>query len=205
MKNLSCLLSLLFIAVSGASCQTPAPPPFLYVVRYLCFTAMPKPGAVFEPGTESAIFDKMQEGWPVPLTSNPQDFLNRLRQQEPRYTYQANLAGQSVRADDGSYLLRGGPEKNDPRQCRVDYTVWVLKRDSPTLIHTHMKGMMHYKASPAGETGWGLDDTMVAEGNKNILGQTKSMGIDGAAEKTIFVYCFLEASAANGGAKTRLW
>lgn len=200
MKKLPCLLSLLFIVVSAASCQTPDPPPPAYIVRYLCFTATPKPGAIFE--SESPIFQKMQEGWPAPLTSNPQDFLNRLRQQEPRYTYQADLAGQSVRADDGSYLLRGGPAKNDPRQCRVDYSAWVLKRDSPTLLHSHMKGMMHYKqAGSSGETGSGLDDTMVAEGNKEILGQTKSMGIDGAAEKTVFVYCFLEAPAASSRSK----
>lgn len=198
MKKLFCLLFLLFAAVGGASCQTPSPPSSsTYIVRYLCFTATPKPEAVFDAETLPAIFQKMQNGWAIPLTSDSQSFLNRLRREEPRYTYQANLAGQSARQSDGSYLLRAGPKDSDPRQCRVDYTVWFLKRDSPTMLRTHMKGMMHYKASSSGEAGMGLDDTMVAEGNKQILGQTKSMGIAGAVEQTIFVYCVLEIPATK--------
>ena len=205
--------------------QATAPP--RYLVRYLCFTITPAPGALF-PEAPKALPPTLNRlnseyGWGVPLTSDPQQFLARLHREEPRYTYQLDLAGQSVLTPDVPCRLLGGPRPDDPQACRVDFTLSLVSPDTevakqaradtldlmkidPTkvdpalkapgavLIYTHMKGS--YRLVPPGGNGMaesGGDDTMSPKGKEQILGRTRSMGLDGDAthKQTIFVFCIL--------------
>ena len=215
---------------AGASAQvkppTQAPTP-RYLVRYLCFTIMPEPGALFPeaPRALPPILNKLNSeyGWGVTLTSDPQQFLARLRREEPRYTYQLDLAGQSALTPNVPCRLLGGPRPDDPQACRVDFTLSLVSPDteaakqaradtlylmkidpakvdpalrapSVTLIYTHMKGS--YRLLPQGGNGMaesGGDDTMSPKGKEQILGRTRSMGLDGNAthKQTVFVFCIL--------------
>ena len=79
--------------------QAPVKPPLPhYIVRYLCFTVTPKPGANFpeQPPVLPPVLGDLnsQYGWPVALTPDPGQFLARLRRKDSRYTYRLDLADQ---------------------------------------------------------------------------------------------------------------
>ena len=171
------------------------PPPIL--VRYLVFTATPRPGAVFASGNaftkDVAVFDELQNCLGEPLTADPARFLAVLQQREPRYTFRLHLSGAAVPAGDNRYVIRGGPDKRDPFQFTIHDEITVLRSESPTTILTQSKGsLQNISLSSSGTEGMGWDDTAVPEGNRQVLSPTRSMGISGTPPmmSVIYVRCF---------------
>jgi hypothetical protein len=160
-------------------------------IRFVWFSATPKPEAKLDDQQMPAVFQNLQEGWPVPLSQDPHAFLARLAKEEPRYVYQLHLAGASVPLDNSFYVISSGPNQSDPLRHTVQETIRVLGWDSPTQLRTRRVGSLYYRAKDGnGVDSSGWDDTTVEEGNKQVLGLTKSMGIHGRPTETMTIYAF---------------
>ena len=206
------LLSVFFTFLVGVSQAAEDQKPSLSIppltIRYIWFTATPKPGAVFTPQelerpTETRglvvppVFEKLAKGLDVPLTDDAEAFLKELQKEEPRYTFRIHLFGTAYQTDKKRYRILDASEGRHPFQYIVSDEVRVLRRQSATALRIRHSGEMKQQAAKTSGLATQVndwDDTYAAEGRIWEVGKTVAVVTNGLPpdESNIYALCIQE-------------
>ena len=189
-RRIALVVAASWIAGNPSSAE-PEPKPEL-TVRYVWFTAVPKAEAKVDPRALPAVFQQLQSGWKVTIPDNAADFLTRLHEIEPRFTYRLLLSGSARQTGVRSYVISDGPRKDDPEQHTVAEEIRVRRWEAPKSLRIKRLGKLTRRAAEGGTMGARCDDTNVYDGNQVLLDTTQSMGLFGSPDVklTAYVTCF---------------
>jgi hypothetical protein len=185
----------------------PAASPRPLVIRYVWFSATPKPGQSLAADVMPTVFQRMQDSQFPAMSDDPNDFLKTLNRLEPRYSYRLYLSGAAAPLGSDFYRISGVPKETDPLRHAVGETIRVIGRPSPNALRVHRKGRLD-SLSPesTGLSGSRWDDSALPEGNLQPLGTTRSLGVlrEPSGRLTVYAVSFSEEvpSAAKPAATT---
>jgi hypothetical protein len=192
---LACALACAALTPASAQAPTSQPPPL--TIRFIWFTATPKPAVRVDPEHLPAVFSELQKGWSVPLTEDPGVFLKRLEKAAPNFTYRLRLAGTAGSITDQYYVISAGPRDDDPQRCTVQEVIRIVRRESPTTVRTRREARLLTRSANGSVEGSGWNSMGTDDGDPQVLGRTTSMGTDCQPDGTLTVYAtyFVERKA----------
>jgi hypothetical protein len=179
----------------------PAASPRPLVIRYVWFSATPKPGRSLPADVMPAVLQRMQDSQFPALGDDPNALLKALNRAEPRFTYQIHLSGTAVPMGADFYRISAGPKETDPLRHAVVETIRVVGRPSPNVLQVHREGRFYsHTTGSTGLSGSHWDDSATG-GNAQSLGTTRSMGVLGEPSGRLSVYAVSFSEAAPSAAK----
>jgi hypothetical protein len=171
------------------------------VIRYVWFSATPKPGQSLPAGVTPAVFQRMQDSRFPALGEDPKAFLKALDRLEPRYTYQLHLAGTAKPMGADFYRISAGPKETDPLRHAVVETIRVIGRPSPNALLVHRAGHLDSLSPDATGLNRCSWDDAATGGNLQPLGTTRSMGVQHEPSGRLIIYAVSFSEAIPSAAK----